>query len=83
MLTRLLVNRLLVNIVHVKMWVHLTFVLQKVNLEARKCFFFSNCDGAPLGVGALCKLHTLRIGSSSTGYNTGKIKSNPRTSVGL
>ncbi len=43
MLTRLLVNRLLVNIAYMKIWVHLTFVLvhlrkqvqpeQKVSLE--------------------------------------------------
>ncbi len=32
MLTRLLVNRLLVNIAYMKIWVHLTFV-QKVSLE--------------------------------------------------
>ncbi len=29
-------------------------------------FFLSNCDGASLGVGALCKLLTLRIGSAGT-----------------
>ncbi len=34
---------------------------------ARHVFFFlSNWDGAPLGVGALCKLCTLRIGSGGT-----------------
>ncbi len=37
MLTRLLVNRLLVNIAYMKIWVHLTFVLvhlrKKVSLE--------------------------------------------------
>ncbi len=30
-------------------------------------FFLSNWDGAPLGVGALSKLRTLRIGSGGTG----------------
>ncbi len=29
--------------------------------------FFSNWDGAPLGVGALLKLHTLRRGSGGNG----------------
>ncbi len=28
---------------------------------------FANWDGAPLGVGALCRLHTLRIGSGGSG----------------
>ncbi len=51
MLTRLLVNRFLVNIAYMKIWVHLTFVLmhqekklgapvqpvQKVSLEPWKC----------------------------------------------
>ncbi len=32
-------------------------------------FFLSNWDGAPLGVGALRKLHTLRIGSGGTVYS--------------
>ncbi len=30
-------------------------------------FFLSNWDGAPMGVGALRKLRTLRIGSGGTG----------------
>ncbi len=31
-------------------------------------FFFATWDGAPLGVGALRKLRSLRIGSGGTGY---------------
>ncbi len=33
-------------------------------------YFFSNWDGAPLGVGALRKLRTLRIGSGGTDVNS-------------
>ncbi len=33
----------------------------------RTFFFFFYWDGAPLGVGDLCKLRTLRIGSGGTG----------------
>ncbi len=40
MLTRLLVNRLLVNIAYTKMWVHLTFVLvhlRRTSATSAKC----------------------------------------------
>ncbi len=37
-------------------------------------FFLSNWDGAPLGVGALRKLCTVRIGSSGTGFNDGRVE---------
>ncbi len=34
--------------------------------ERAKMPVFANWDGAPLGVGALCRLHTLCIGSGSS-----------------
>ncbi len=36
MLTRLLVNRLLVNIAYMKIWVHLTFVLVHLRKKVRR-----------------------------------------------
>ncbi len=39
-------------------------------------FFFSNWDGAPLGVGALCKLRTLHIGSGGTGCPSCSVTAN-------
>ncbi len=38
-----------------------------VGMACKVFFFFSNWDGAPLGVGALLKLRTLRIGSGGNG----------------
>ncbi len=43
-------------------------------------FFWSNCDGAPLGVCALRKLRTLRIGSGGTGPIIPKVTNEATTS---
>ncbi len=46
------------------------YVNCNTNIEQKVFFLFlSNCDGAPLGVGALCKLLTLRIRSGGTVYS--------------
>ncbi len=46
------------------------YVNCNTNIE-QKFFFMSNWDGAPLGVGALCKLHTPRIESGGTELKAG------------
>ncbi len=57
-----------------------SFAFSRERLRARmwewhvRFFFLSNWDGAPLGVGALCKLRTLRIGSGGTDNNNNNKK---------
>ncbi len=53
--------------VYICIYVYVNF---NINIERIFFFFFlSNCDSGPLGVGALRKLHTLRIWSGSTANN--------------
>ncbi len=52
--------------IYIYIYIYVNF---NINIE-QKFIFLSNCDGAPLGVGALRKLRTLLIGSGSTGFSS-------------
>ncbi len=53
------------------MFIKNVYVYVTCNTNIEHIFFKSNWDGAPLEVGALCKLYTLRIESGGTEFEAG------------
>ncbi len=54
------------------MFIKNVYVYVNCNSNIEQTFYFmSNWDGASLGVGALCKLHTLHIENGGTEFEAG------------